>query len=460
MTKKQIATNNIGRVFVQKQTDMLGCCPTYYNATGVSGLSQNREAAIRIQAPSDTNSGQYDLRQKIPGQLEFVTFDLTGYVGLDGISPLREIFQENCDAIVHIHYGQCNNPSDFRNFEKALVFDGVSFTSYTTDNLIALDSSGKAAIIETASAEADRMYEYFSEKKFSLVGATNSTTPIDIHLINSGCNLCVFCADCSKLDCSQDFYSIPQDDAMVLSFNDGIYVYTIEEAGLIKVWDYESISSGILSCSIIHTIELDENEIVISASYNQSANVLLVGTSDGNIYYYDVRLNQQSLSYSGQNEISKITSNEHGYLFADSVGQIFYSSDAEFWDAPTTTGAGTVQALHLYSEKSWIVSVTSGLIYYTNDSGLNYLTKKYRSVANEYIKQFAQSNRSILHAISDTRYHQTFDGGCNWNAIDLNKYFSEIYSMEVCPTNPFIVYLAGLNVAGDNNYIIKINFGA
>ena len=458
---RNIVTNNIGRVFIQRANSVLGCCPEYLGCVGMTGVTQGRDESVTIKCLSPTQSGRYDVIDKIPGELQEITFDLTTHLGLHGQSLLRGLFQENCASTIHVHFGTCSNPQDFREFNKAIVLDNVLFNSYSTSDLITLESGNIAAVEETASAEAETMYEYFAEKSFDLVASIGDTDPVDIHLVGGGCSdVCVFCCDCTVQDCPQNFYTIPQDGVYVATFNDGDTVYTIEDSGVIKAWNYELITDGNLACSVATTLCLNDGETVISAAYSATDDIILVGTSDGRLLSYNTNNGTEVIEYTFTGETAtNIVANDCGYLVGTSVNNIYYSSNREVWAGPTNTGAGAIEAMWLYSTTSWLLSMSSGAIYYTNTSGSTYSSKQYPKILGDNIKQFEQSNHSILHAVSDAYFYQSFDAGCSWQALDLSKYFTTLFSLVVCPTDPFIVYVSGLSADGTQIHIVKINFG-
>lgn len=460
---RQIATNDIGRIFIQR-SNLLGCCPEYLGSVGMSGINQERSETVRIKLLSEDKAGVYDLVEKIPGQLNEVTFDLVSYLGLNGISVLRELFQTGCESTMHVHFGTCSNPKNFYEFDKALVLEGVLFNSYSTDDLITIESDNKAVIQENTSAEADMVYEYFKEKKFSLVSCLEITDPVMLHLMRGDTcsNMCVFCRSCTPCraeTCPQDFYTVPTDSETVATYDYDGFIYTIEVDGEVKKWDYDLIIDETLSCYLLTTISLSDGETITAAAFYKG--VMVVGTSDGRVLTYEINSFVQNTVLLLQNEISAITANKYGVLLSDNLGNIYYSKDnGETWSNPTSTVNGAVGALMLHNEHSWIVSYLNGNLFYTNDGGKNYTQKKYPRVAGQYLKAFDISNHSIFHAINDSYYYQTYDSGCAWHAIDLSKYFSSLYSLVVCPTNPYVVYIAGLSADGTETYIVEVRFGA
>lgn len=455
----QVTTNDIGRVFIQPKTGLLACCPEYLGCIGVSGISQDRTENLTIRCASDTQAGQYDVIDKVPGILNQITFDMNGYLGLQGISILRQLFQDNCNSTVHIHYGKCNNVQNFVEFDKAIILDDVLLNSYGTDDLVALTPDNRNVITETVSAEAVSMYEYFQKKRFSLVSQIDEVSDFQLQLMPGyNCNICTFCPTCDYKQCTENFYTIPSGDGIVKTLNDSINVYTVEDTGAIKQWNYESILDGELVCETLITISLEVGETITTADLYDGK--IIFGTSEGSIAIYDIKKNKVIILLTLANAISEIIHNEFGILVADNMGDIYYSEDSNSWSAATSTGAGAVTALLLYSKTSWLVANLNGNIYYTNNNGEDYTFKKYPKVTGQYIKQFELSNDLIINAINDTYFYQSFDGGCTFSAIDLSKYFSSLFSIAVCPENPFIVYIAGLSVDTLKSYIVEINFGA
>ena len=459
MSKSQVTTNDIGRVFIQPKNGMLACCPEYLGSIGLSGISQDRTENITIRYLSDTQAGQYDVADKIPGVLNQITFDMNGYLGLSGISILRKLFQDNCNSSVHIHYGRCTNVQDFLQFDKAIILDDVLINSYNTDDLVALTPDNRNVITETVSAEAISMYEYFQKKKFSLVSQLNETLPFELQIMpGNNCGICTFCSNCELEQCTENFFTIPSEDGIIATFSDNVNIYTIEDVGYIKQWNYELITNQQLVCSTIAKVNLENNETIVAADFYK--NKIIFGTSLGNVVEYNIKNNSYKVLLDVVDSIVEIKYNEHGMLVADNIGNIYYSENGDYWSDATSTGGGAVTALLLYSPNSWLVANLNGNIYYTNDAGSEYFYKKYPKVQGEYIKQFVLSNTLIINAINDTYFYQSFDGGCTFTAIDLSKYFSSLFSIVVCPSNPFIVYVAGLSVDGLKSYIVEINFGA
>lgn len=456
---RTVTTNDIGRVFIQRDVGLLACCPEYLGSVGLSGITQDRTENLTFRVASNKQSGAYDVVDKLPGILNQITFDLTSYLGLNGLSVLRELFQENCSSTIHIHFGTCDPPQNFSEFNKAIILDSVLFNSYNTDDLVALTPDNRNVITETVSAEAESMYEYFKTKKYSLVTELDTTDSFELEIMpGGGCGVCTFCSNCQLEMCAENFFTIPSEDMIVATFSDFINIYTVEDNGIIKQWNYELLLDSQLVCSTIAKLKLNLNETVIDAAFYNGN--IIVGTSGGRILLFNINKSSTQTLYTIANPIAKIEYNEFGILVASNIGNIYYSPNGDAWSDPTTTGGGAVTALLLYSDTSWLVANLNGNLYYTNDSGNEYIFKKYPKVQGNYLKKFVLSNKNIINAISDVYFYQSFDGGCSFTAVDLSKYFSSLFSIAVCPSNPFVVYIAGLSVDGLKTYIVEINFGA
>lgn len=459
MSKNQVTTNDIGRVFIQPKNGMLACCPEYLGAIGLTGITQDRTENITVKYLSDTQAGQYDVIEKIPGILNEITFDMNGYLGLNGISTLRKLFQDNCNSTIHIHYGKCTNVQDFLQFDKAIILDNVLLNSYNTDDLVALTPDNRNVITETVSAEATVLYEYFQKKNFSLVSELNETLPFELQIMpGNNCGICTFCSNCQLEQCAENFFTIPTEDTIISTFSDYVNIYTVEDSGIIKQWNYELILDSELVCSTIVKLKLGLTETAVSAAfYNDN---IIIGTSTGRVLLFNINRNSTQTLFTVETAVTNIAYNEYGILITDNVGNLYYSSTGDTWSSATNPGGGAITSILLYSSNSWLVAALNGNLYYTNNSGSDYIFKKYPKVQGNYLKQFALSNKNIINAISDTYFYQSFDSGCSFSVVDLSKYFSSLFSIAVCPSNPFVVYIAGLSVDGLKTYIVEINFGA
>jgi hypothetical protein len=449
---QQTVTTNTGRVFIQRKTGLLSCCPEYLGCVGFSGTSQSRGDSLKITCLSDVDNS-YDIVEKIPGFLSDVTFDLNAYLGINGESSLRTLFREGVDATIHVHFGICTDPQDFLQFNKALILDGVTFNSYSTDDLISLTSDGLAVVTETVGAVADEMYEYLVTKNFEIVDNVVGTDTIELQMLaDTACLI-----GCDAESCGDNVYSIPQDGTLVGAFSNRSTIYTVADDGVIQACTLNS--SGTLVCSTVKQVTLDVGEDVISAAYYD--NTIIVGTDFGKVIFINVRTGEEhvSLQLAPTDDVIDIQANKYGYLVSDELNNIYFGTLDELWSSATNVG-DTISTTLLYGPTSWLVSLTSGTMLYTNDSGDTYSTKLYPSVAGSYITSFDRSGDSIIHAISDQYYYQSFDGGCTFQTINLSRYFSELFSIVVCPTDPFTVYMAGISASGLNTYIIKINFAA
>lgn len=84
---------------------------------------------------------------------------ISRYSRLD-VSELLKAGKKRCSVGVQAHIGLCPNPQDFnRGWDKVVNFDGARFTSWSAENLGALDSDEQNPTNETGEISALELYE-------------------------------------------------------------------------------------------------------------------------------------------------------------------------------------------------------------------------------------------------------------------------------------------------------------
>lgn len=447
---KSLARNDFGRVFIQGAPGQLGCCAEFLGCITMAGINQTRDEPITIKCASATKVGKFDTVQRIPGEKGDVTFDLSEYMPLDDFGELYRMFDNDCPVTLHVHMGQCTNPSDFTQFSKGLVFKDVLFNSFSTDDLIINDSANRNIINQTISGSASEFYMTLYDIKFQAAAVipSNGTTIQEVLLVASDdcAGACTFC-NCELQDCEKSFVSI--DDTFVGAATVDRFVYTVTESGGITRWDYDDAVSQVVNTLSLPIVQLDTGDTITAIELKCDTYELLIGTNNGQLYEYDLRTRRQSSlnDFSAAGTISQIAANDYGYLVGFNSGDIYYSNDGLTWDGTAITGS--VTALFLYNTSNWLAASASGRFFYTNDSGNNYVASIANIINGEPVNKFAASSAEILYAISDTRFHVSFDAACTWNTIDLSAQLTSLTDIMICASDPFTVYLAGVTASGD-----------
>jgi len=113
----------------------------------------------RIECPDPDGYGLFDEIGFIQGAIERATSSLIGRYASDLASDLLEIAKRRCTADIQVHFGVCTDPRSFNTFTKAVLFENVSLTSWSVDELGALSSDENSAINETVDLSIDEVIE-------------------------------------------------------------------------------------------------------------------------------------------------------------------------------------------------------------------------------------------------------------------------------------------------------------
>lgn len=456
-TRQSIADNSIGRVFIRQKTENIGVCYDFISCTGLGGASQDKTEDIIVRCPSQKNPGKYDILAKIPGELSDITFDLNALMSLEELSLFRKYFKSDCLYDMSVHYGLCTDPSNFATYKNALVFENVSFSSYSTGDLVSLSQDGKAPITQTISGSATSMYQHLYNLRWTAVATYTDVDADKIYQLSTDtcdgpCNF----TDCADGDCSKNFVAV--SDQVVEAVVYGNKIYTVSSSGSMFAWDYSEILKQLSSCSALNLVELEENETIISGTLKYGTASFILGTSDGRVIEYNLVTQDQTELADFTSPVTSLAANDYGHLVGTQSGTVYYAGNSQNFVESGAIGS-SVSSVYLYSFNSWFAGGVSGLLHYTNNSGGDYIKANIQHISSDPITNIEATNSNIIHAVNSGRYYQSIDSGCTWTTIDLSAYLSEITDVIICKSNPFIVYLVGVTLDGTQACIIKSNFG-
>lgn len=141
---------------------------------------------------------------------------LTGYIPLLSKSSIENLLDKsNCD--IQIHYGTCNNPSDFNSFDSALILRGATLTNYNISEPSTLIPN-RAILQETANIVVDSSYRIFTPKFNQVFGEAGIISILGVGFADS--NYCDI-GD-SNLDILLARYDAGGYGRFAYSFNNGV----------------------------------------------------------------------------------------------------------------------------------------------------------------------------------------------------------------------------------------------
>ena len=175
--KRNIVINDSARAFINSK-DTLCTDFLFYSCIGMSSLTVARDETIKIYCPDPNRYDKFIVSERISGRKQDATSAIKTYLPKSNNSILMHLFNKSCTFDMQVHFGTCGLPDAFENFERLLVLQDVELSSYTTDALIALNSTERAPIIETADIVIEGFYELVHQPLITTLNSTIASGPL------------------------------------------------------------------------------------------------------------------------------------------------------------------------------------------------------------------------------------------------------------------------------------------
>lgn len=420
--------------------------PEYQSCLRSGGVDQSFGDIEKIECPSDDEYGQFIEVGSIQGAIERASSSLMGRYAADLASELLELARKRCAVDVQVHFGACTNPKVFNTFTKALVWENVSLTNYSTEDLGALSSDENAAIMETSDISIGNFYEVlqltFQQRASTLVTSTLADAVICDLRTCGECGL--FSDGCYKAFVLQN--TIDEGNTTDVIYTDdkgqtwaldnvnttteisnaitclGDYVFVVSNAdGSLHYKEKDVILAGTpLLWTGVVTGFVDDGEP--NDVWSVGIGAYIVG--DGGYVYYttDPTLGVTVLdaSEATTNDLNAIhaLSDELAVAVGDS-DTIIYTTNRVSWVLATETGGGgNLLGVWMRSETEWWVVDDNGDVWYTLNSGVTWTEKTIPGIAITalYNIQFASDSVGYIAGVANGAgaLWRTYDGGYSW----------------------------------------------
>jgi hypothetical protein len=183
--------NDFSRVFIIENQAGPANVPDYQGQTIGEGIDWSLGDTSPIQIPNPNRYGDFIEVGQIAAEKERPTTSLRGRYPTS-LSDMLRVARQGCPFDAQIHIGTCQNPQDFDGgWDKIVVYEGAKYSSYSTDELGALESGDRAAVGETGDLSATDLYEIVRMGFVERGGDIVSTEIIGIVVCDT-----VSCGDC------------------------------------------------------------------------------------------------------------------------------------------------------------------------------------------------------------------------------------------------------------------------
>lgn len=492
--KYNVARNDLARVYLRTNKS---CCSYQLNdLMSVADVTQGRGDVVKVEGSDPNQFGKFVTVDILPGELERMTSSLAITMLTDRPNGFYDFLYKSKPIDFQVHFGECSNPQNFNEFEKALIFEDVYATNWNATSLVAANASERAAIVETVDISIGAYYEIY--RIYSQIMNSNFPNIANGAFVSSAiqcvedCNLSgigtygtnnIFLLQVTFTAgyCNPSNPNVLRPNLILWYSWDGGTTYNtinIEELEFITSSNPTNCTENVnmrslhidvynnmlyLTAGLGHTAIIDIAELfynnVIKLKYYSGIletfnwivydqvvlnGYLLLAGAGGRIWRLNNNLNQleRIYPYSASAYDNPFTSihgiDENTFIAGHNLGVFKYKNGQMFLIDGSPAGTTNVW---MFSESNFIAS-TSKAIFSTCNGGITW-TAVFTLLNDECIMKYKFSTNQVGYMITNSptlgpRVYRTLDMGCSWilieqNGLSINDIFTDI---SVCNLNP------------------------
>src|SRR3990167_2059076 len=472
--------------------------PVYQGRAKAGSPSWDLGDRTPVREPDPTRYGAFKIVDAIKGERALPTMDIMARMRFT-VSEFLRLSRQGCPLDVQVHSGKCQDPRDFNGgWDKVLVLEGADISTYSSDELGALEQGEDAVVNETISLNALDMYELSRLTLTELGGSQIPREVADVAICDS-----VVCGACGlpSSGCDRIFaITIPSAGspgitAELIHSQDGgatlgetvISTLGVNEdpSALGCVGIYLAVISN-ESCSIHYAeiadifagtatwTEIATGLVCTAGAPNDifslgSGFVWIVGNG-GYIYFSDDITAGVTAQHSGTLTAQNLNA-IHGYdednlvAVGNSNAVLLTRNGGATWSSVTGPAFGVhLQTVWMRSVDEWFVGASNGRLYYTRDGGVSWTEKAFSGNGAGIVRDIVFATPTVGYMAHSTaalvgRIFRTIDGGNSWyvlpegtGAIPDNDYVAALAASGDCPD---VVYGGGLGSDASDGFLVK-----
>lgn len=471
--------------------------PVYEGLSRAMGISFPQGDVTPVYNPSESQYGKFDVVDKIRGARGLPTLPIQFRMERD-LSEVLEKVNRECDWDIQIHFGDCQDPTDFNEFNGILVLEAAASTSYDTSELGALDSSQDAVIEENVPFTGEFLYIVRPVNPEELAATEVTDEIIDIVICDA-----VTCGACG----------LPRDGCQrVFALTTG----TAGSPGLAAELLFTSDGGATWGETDITTLGLG---VAPSAMTCVGTNLVVVSNASDSLHYAPIvdilngvevwtEVTAGFVAAGSPNAIFSL-SRTQTWIVGDG-GYVYFSDDITVGVTVQTAGTVTAQdfnAIHgigkndllavgaanalvvtsnggetwslvvgpavgvalntvwMRSELEWFIGDAGGDLWYTRDGGTNWTQKAFAGDGAGQVRHITFATPTVGYMAHDTaaplgRILRTVDGGYSWIVqppsgltFPVND---QINKIAACRDNVNIAFGGGLGDNAADGFIVKL----
>lgn len=449
-----------------------------------------------IRLPSKTERNKFPINRQVRGTEDNVTSQIMTRYARNVKSRILQLAKQGCPVDMIVPFGECSDPSQLDVFSKAIFFEDVTLTNYSTDDFGALDSDEQAKIDETVDFAASTFYESVYPS-FKQVGGASITNEV---LAIAKCDG-VSCGECAdESDGCQRFYSITKaaggsvstqadiiftkDAFKNLKFDDIDSMNTSDDPSDVDcVDDYVVVVSN--DSNSAHVALKSEFELGLDPDFTEVTTGFVVGGEPNAIssygtgafivgdfgYIYEMLEPTAGVVVKDAGEATIAVLNAVHAISEDYAvavgndGAIVYTEDGDIWGLSPSSPVGVgvnINDVWVKSEDEWFVVCSNGTIYYTLNRGVSWTQITLPGTTPTSLQSVKMPSDSIMYVTGvvsgNGRIWRSNTGGYSFKVLPVSQGVlpasDQLNDIAVCETNVDFVAAVGLADDGSDGVII------
>lgn len=471
--------------------------PLYQGTARALGPSWDFGDRTPVREPDPNRYGAFVIVDAIKGEKGLPTLSIEARYKFT-ISEFLRIGRKGCPLDIQIHFGECQDPRDFNlGWDKVLVLENADISTWSANELGALDQGEDAVVNEQIDTNAFDMYE-LKQILFSELAATEvAGNIIDVVICDS-----VQCGVCGipSTGC-QTFFAITEGQvgspglpAEIIYSEDG--GTTIGETNVSTLGISEDptamacVGTRLVvvsndSCSLHYaTIAdiLDATETWVenatgfvcpngepNAIFSLGLTLTWIVGDGGYVYFTEDVTNQVTVQDAGIATTEDLNAihgvDEDNLVAVGASNAVVVTTDGENWASVTGPNPGTaLNAIWMKTNLEWFVGDAGGQLWYTRDAGVSWTEKTFPGSGTGVVRDIVFATPTVGYMSHDTttpagRILRTIDGGNSWyvlpegtTTLPANDQINAIAVSGECPND---LFAGGLADNATDGFLVK-----
>lgn len=471
--------------------------PLFLSFAVAGAFEQPLGDVTRIEVPSPNQYGQYEVAGEIQGAIENATLPIT-YQMQFAISTLQQVARKRCAFDIQVHFGDCEDPSDFdRGWKIILAMEKARSTTYKTDELGSLVSGDEDKVTGETDASALTAY-WIGQMSFAKRAESAVTSAIvalsvcdkpncgECGAASDGCSIVLAVSDPAgsspgllpEVIYTSDGYTSsgqrtittfavgenPDDAACVGSdfvvvSSDSLSMHVADKDDLINASEtWQEIATGFVATK--------GPKAIVSVSPRET---FIVGQG-GYIYtttYPRDGVTVQDAGVATTQNLNAVDALNGNYVVAvgDSNSVVFTENGGNSWSSVTGPSVGVnLVTIAMRSVSEWWIGTAGGKMFYTLDKGQHWTEKTFNGSGSGTVKKIVWASDTVGFMAHNSgtagRIFRTVSGGNTWYVLPEGTSGSmptngAINDLGVCLQEVNNLYAGGAATGGVDGVIIK-----